>query len=186
MKPPEIRARLKSTGRSQRALGLAIGKSKDSVSRLLTGQRMMDIDEAAAITSFFGEDGAHAPRSVRLDVYGYAAAGSDDRFSIATDQVLDEIEVPAGLVRGPAFGVRVAGGSMHPRLFDGEIVIAERGVPPTRNKEVVVEMRDGTGLVKEYRGQKDGYLFLFQYNPEKEVRVPLTQVRVMHSAFRWR
>jgi phage repressor protein C with HTH and peptisase S24 domain len=186
MKPPEIRRRLVETGRTQAALARHIGKSKDSVSRLVAGQRNMDVEELDAIKSFFGDDQPAAPTYVRLPVFGYAAAGGADRVAMASDQVLDYVELPAGLVRGDAFGVRVTGSSMYPRLFDGETVIAERNVPPVRNREVVVELSDGTGLVKEYRGQKDGVLFLFQYSPEEEVRIPLVKVRAMHSAFRWR
>lgn len=184
MKPPEIRRRLEETGRTQAALARHMGKSKDSVSRLLNGARAMDVDELEDIKSFFGEDRPPEPTHVRLPVFGYAAMGSDDRVALASDQILDYVELPVGLVRGQAFGVRTAGGSMYPRLFDGELVIAERGVPPVRNREVVVELTDDTGLVKEYRGQKDGFLFLWQYNPEQEIRIPLTKVRKMHFAYR--
>jgi SOS-response transcriptional repressor LexA len=186
MKPAEIRARLASTGRTQTALGRAIGKSKDSVSRLLSGQRSMDVDELAAIQAFFGDDRPAAPEFMRVPVFGYAAMGSPDRVMLASDQVLDYIELPSGLVRPNAFGVRLAGESMFPRLMSGETVIAEPQVPLVRNKEVVVQLKDDTALVKEYRQQKDGYLFLWQYNPEEEVRIPLTQVRAMHYAWRWR
>lgn len=186
MKAPEIRARLKDSGRSQAALARAIGKSKDSVSRLLNNARGMDVDEAEKIDAFFGVGVAAQPAYLRLPVFGYAAAGGEDRVALADDQVLDHVEIPRGLVRGEAFGVRVAGESMYPRLQSGETVIAERGVAPIRNKEVLVELRDGSGLVKEYRGQKDGFLFLWQYNPEREVRIELSKVRTMCSAFRWR
>lgn len=186
MKPPEIRDRLRSTGRSQRSLADYVGVSKDSMSRLLNEQRSMGMEEAERIKAFFGEDKPPPPEYIRLPVFGYAAAGAEDRVALASDQVLDYVEIPPGLVRGDAFGVRVAGESMYPRLFSGETVIAERNVPPVRNREVMVELTDGTGLVKEYRGMRDGVLFLFQYSPEKEVRVPLIQVRAMHAAFRWR
>lgn len=186
MKPPEIRRRLEETGRTQAALARHLGKSKDSVSRLLNGMRTMDVDELEGIKTFFGDDRPPEPSFIRLPVFGYAGAGGEDRIALASDQILDYVELPAGLARGDAFGVRVAGESMYPRLFSGETVIAERNVPPVRNREVVVELTDGTGLVKEYRGQKDGVLFLWQYNPEQEVRIPLTRVRKMHAAFRWR
>ncbi|MBW8815569.1 MAG: helix-turn-helix transcriptional regulator [Caulobacterales bacterium] len=186
MKAPEIRRRLEQSGRTQTALARHLGKSKDSVSRLVMGMRGISADEAEAIKEFFGDDQPQGPVFVKLPVFGYAAAGSSDRVSIASDQVLDHVEVPAGLVRGDGFGVRLSGDSMYPRLFDGEIVIAERNVPPVRHREVVVELRDGTALVKEYRGTKDGFLFLWQYNPESEVRIELTKVRAMHAAFRWR
>ena len=121
-----------------------------------------------------------------VPVFGYAAAGGDDRVALASDQILDQVAVPNGLLRGDAFIVRLVGESMYPRLRSGEAVMVERNVPPVRNDDVLVELTDGSGLIKEYRGQRDGYLFLFQYNPEQEVRIPLTKVQSIHAAWPWR
>lgn len=186
MKPPEIRQRLKETGRTQAALATYLGKSKDSVSRLLNNQRGLDVDELEQIKSFFGDDKPAEPAFVRIPVFGYAALGGEDRIALASDQVLEMIELPYGLARPDAFGVRLTGESMYPRLRSGELVVAEPGLAPVRNGEVLVELQDGTGLVKEYRGQKDGFLFLWQYNPEDEVRIPLTRVRRIIAAWPWR
>lgn len=181
MKPPEIRKRLDDTGRTQAALARHLGKSKDSISRLMTGQRGIDADEAEEIKRFFGDDVQPAPTTQLIPVYGYAAAGGGDRVSIASDQVLDRIEVPAGLTRGDTIAIRVAGDSMEPRLYSGELVIVGLGVPPTRNGDCVIEMKDGTALVKQYRGQRDGVVFLHQLNPEDEIRVPMIQIKGMHA-----
>lgn len=181
MKPPEIRERLKATGRTQAALGKAIGKKKDSVSRLLLGERSMDVDEAAAIRAFFGDDQVAGPTFLRIPVYGYAAAGGDDHVAIASDHVLDWVEIPAGMVRPDAFAIRVAGESMEPRLYSGEQVIVNPGVPPLRDGDCVVEMRDGSALVKQYRGQRDGVVFLNQHNPPREIRVDASKVKTIHA-----
>lgn len=181
MKPPEIRARLKDTGRTQAALARHIGKSKDSVSRLLTGQRTLEVDEAEAIRGFFGEDQPVGPIYTQIPVYGYAAAGGDDRVALASDQVLDRIEIPAGLTRGEAFAIRVSGDSMEPRLYSGELVIVGKGIPPQKNGDCVVEMKDGSALVKQYRSQKDGVVFLHQLNPDQELRLDAVKVRAIHA-----
>jgi len=133
-----------------------------------------------------GESAMPARSGQRVRVFGYAALGGDDRVALASDQVLDEITVPAGIMRPGAFILRLVGESMHPRLRSGEQVVVEPDIPPVRNEDVLVELRDGTGIVKEYRGQKDGYVFLFQYNPEREIKLPLTQVSRMHAAWPWR
>jgi phage repressor protein C with HTH and peptisase S24 domain len=181
MKPPEIRARLKETGRTQMALGRAIGKSKDSVSRLLAGERSMDVEEADKIRSFFGAEQDAGPQFQQIPVFGYAAAGGGDRISIASDQVLDRIEVPLGLSRGDAIAIRVMGDSMEPRLYSGELVIVGLGVPPMRNGDCVVEMRDGSAIVKQYKGQRDGAVFLAQLNPGEEVRIDASKVKAIHA-----
>ncbi|WP_312066267.1 S24 family peptidase [Brevundimonas sp.] len=181
MKPPEIRDRLKRSGRSQAALARAIGKSKDSVSRLMTGQRAMEVEEAAAIRSFFDEGAEAGPQFIQIPVYGYAAAGGEDRVALAEDQVLDRIEVPAGLVRGDAVAIRIAGDSMEPRLYSGEMVIVGLGVPPQKNGDCVVELRDGTAMVKQYQGTRDNVVFLHQLNPDKEVRLDASKVKAIHA-----
>jgi len=181
MKPPEIRKRLAETGRTSASLARHLGKSKDSVSRLLNEQRAMDVEEHEKIVSFFGDDHVAAPAFVQIPVYGYAAAGGGDRIALAEDRVLDNIEVPAGMAKGQTIAIRIAGDSMEPRLFSGELVIVELGIPPSRNRDCVVEMKDGTALVKEYRGMRDGQAFLFQYNPAEEVRLAVTQIKALHA-----
>ncbi len=181
MKPSDIRAKLEQTGRTQAALARHLGKSKDSVSRLLLDSRALRAEEAEQIKAFFAESGeASEPQFIQIPVYGYAAAGTD-RIAIADDRVLDRIEVPLGLARGEIMAIRVAGDSMEPRLNSGEIVIVGKDAPPAKNGDCVVEMRDGTALVKQYRGQRDGQVFLWQYNPEREFGVDASKVKHIHA-----
>ncbi len=70
---------------------------------------------------------------------------------------------------------------MEPRLFSGETVVVALNVTPTRFGDCVVELKDGTGLVKQYRGRRDGYVFLYQYNPEREVRLREDEIRAIHA-----
>ena len=182
MRGADIKRRLRESGRSQVALGKFLGVTKDSVGRLVNETRKIEADERDRITAFFaGEPSEPSPAFVRLDVYGYAAAGGDDRVAIAEDRVVDRIEVPVGMVRGDAFAIRVAGDSMEPRLYSGEIVIVARNMAPTRNGDCVVETKDGSAVVKQYRGQRDGVVFLHQYNPDKEVRIKADDVRAVHA-----
>lgn len=179
--PSEIKSRLRSTGRNQAALGRHIGVSKDSISRLMKGERKVSAEEAIKIKAFFADDPAATPPVDMLDVYGYAQAGGEDHIGMASDQVIDRIEVPAGLVRGQAIGIRVAGDSMEPRLYSGETVIVGLNVPPERDRDCVVELKDGTGMVKQYKGRRDGQIFLHQYNPDRELRIDATRVKAIHA-----
>lgn len=181
MKPAEIRTRLNETGRTQMALARAVGKSKDSISRLLKGERSLDVDEAEQIQRFFGDDQPRAPVFIQLPVYGYVAPGALDRVSIEPDQVLDRLEIPSGLLRGEGIVVRVPGDTMEPRLYSGETVIAGRNVPPQRLGDCVVELKDGTAMVKQYRGQRDNVVFLHQHNPDQEIRIDATKVKGVHA-----
>lgn len=141
----------------------------------------MTAEEAEKIESFFAGDEPAGPAFELIDVYGYAQAGGEDRIGLASDQVIDRIEVPAGLVRGRAIGVRVAGDSMEPRLYSGETVIIGLNMSPQRDRDCVVEFHDGTGIVKQYKGQRDGVVFLHQYNPDSEVRVDASKVKAIHA-----
>lgn len=179
MKPPEIRARLKRTGRTQQALARSIGKSKDSVSRLLKGERSLDVEEAQQIRDFFGDDDA-ADATGQVPVYGMPIPGDPDRFSLSADQVLDRIELPAGMTRGETIAVRMPSEVMAPRLFSGEIVIVARGVPAAIHGDCLVELKDGAGMVRHYVGQKEGHVFLRQFNPDREIRIEATKVRALH------
>jgi phage repressor protein C with HTH and peptisase S24 domain len=181
MKPEEIRARLKASGRSAAQLGRHLGKKRDSMSRLLSGDRRMTAEELQGIREFFEADNDVAPQYETIDVYGYAAAGGTDRVAMGDGRAIDRIEIPAGLVRGPTIGIRVVGDSMEPRLFSGETVIVGMNVPPGRDRDCVVELMDGTAMVKTYRGSRDGWVFLHQYNPDEEVKVGSDKVRAIHA-----
>lgn len=181
MKPDEIRERLRATGRSQAALGRAIGAGKDSMSRLMRGSRRMSAEEQERIKAFFSGDETATPPFVKIPIYGYAAAGGEDRVAVAEDQITDEVEVPAGLVRGDVFGIRVVGDSMYPRLMSGEVLLVGRKLSPMRDRDCVVEFNDATAIVKLYKGQRDATLFLHQFNPDRELRFPIGSVKAVHA-----
>lgn len=74
---------------------------------------------------------------------------------------------------------------MQPRLFAGEIVFAQLGLPPAERADCVVEFYDGTAMVKTYLRERDGTLFLRHWDPAEEVRVPGVQVKARHAVV-WR
>jgi phage repressor protein C with HTH and peptisase S24 domain len=179
MDASDIQAMLARSGRSQSDLGRFLGISKDSVYRLVNGRRKLEAGEAERLKGFFEPE--TGPRYDVLNVFGYAQAGGDDRVSLASDHVIDRLEVPSGLVRGRAIAVRVAGDSMEPRLFSGETLIIAIDRPPERDRDCVVEFLDGTAIVKTYKGTRDGWVHLMQYNPEKAVKVQASSVRAIHA-----
>lgn len=119
----------------------------------------------------------------RLDVYGFAAAGPDEVFALGEGQAIDQLELPMGIELGPGeyFVVRPPGSSMEPRIFPGEPLVVRRHYPPARDKDVIVEFSDGTGLVKTYKGQKDGRVLVEQFNPPKLLSFDATSVRALHA-----
>lgn len=177
MTPVNIQTRLEQSGKTQRELAQFLKRSKDSVSRLVNSKRQISADEAQKIEEFFAPHLVSAPLFRSIDVFGYTPQNLPDRVAISSDRVFDHIEVPEGLVRGDMIAVRVPGDTMEPRLYSGEIVIVARDVPPSRNSDCLIEFLDGTAIVKQYRGQRDGVIFLWQYNPEQEIRLTSTSIK---------
>ena len=100
-------------------------------------------------------------------------------------KIIEWIEPPALRPAADLVAIRVLGDTMEPRLFAGELVVAQLGVPPARDRDCFVELLDGSGLVKSYRGLKMGHVLLGQFNPDDEVRLEATKVRALHAVI-WR
>lgn len=119
-----------------------------------------------------------------VPVFGYAAGGGDDLIALADGDVIDHMKLPYGLELGPGewFVVKPIGSSMEPRIMAGEALLIRRRAPASYGKDVLVELADGTALVKLYRGQRDGQVFLEQLNPPRTFPVEATKVRAIHGA----
>lgn len=56
-----------------------------------------------------------------------------------------------------AYGLRVYGDSMSPRIKHGEFVLVEPNAAPVRYEEVLVRTADGRSMIKVYANFADGY-----------------------------
>ena len=196
MKGRDVKARLARTNRSQKELAAfmsaKLGRevSAKSISRLVTEDRRIGVEEANAIEDFFADQGfgdsyfpvptaAGAPTG-KIPLYGFAAAASFDGVAYSSDHVLDWIDAP---IRNVDAAFRVTGSSMEPRLFAGETVFVKLGVPPARGEDAVIELKDETQgvLIKTFTAQRDGFVFLHQWNPASEVRLKAQDVRALHA-----
>ncbi len=120
-------------------------------------------------------------QSRKLRVFGYAATSDGDRIAIASDRILDMMEIPAELDPSTHFVILPIGSSMEPRIFAGEPQVVRRNYPPGRDRLVLIEFNDGTGVIKSYRGQKDGRVFVEQYNPPKTLDYDASTVKALHA-----
>jgi phage repressor protein C with HTH and peptisase S24 domain len=198
--PADIPNRLAKIGRSQADLARALNLDPSSLTKTIRGLRQMKAAEVAKIEAFL-EESAHDPqpernvrrymgqsqqRGSKIPVYGYAAGGGEERIAVNDGGIVDWIDAPplwSGA--GDLFGVRVIGSSMEPRLFEGELVIAQRNLPPARERDCLIELKDGSALVKTYTRQKEGRVFYRQWNPEKEAHLPALDVKALHAIV-WR
>lgn len=172
------------------ALGM---DSSDFYRRLKRGTGELRESEARIVRAFINDNdppsaaraapASAGPSAERLPVYGYAAASDGDRITLNDGSELETYELPMGLALGPGdyFVVRPLGSSMEPRIFPGETLVVRRGYPPGRGTDVVIEFRDGSALVKTYKGQRDGRIFVEQFNEPKILDFEATTVKALHA-----
>jgi phage repressor protein C with HTH and peptisase S24 domain len=76
-----------------------------------------------------------------------------------------------------AFALYVEGDSMEPRYFAGELLYVNPNRPVTKHCFVAVELADGQGLIKQFLRRSDDYLMLRQFNPAKDIRLAVRDVK---------
>lgn len=172
-------------------LSKTLGMNSSYLYRKLKNGGDLTERQAQAVRAFFGEANetpthqTPPPRdtSNKLPVYGYAAATDGDRIALNEGEIIDWIELPHGLALGPGefFGVRPMGSSMEPRIFPGETLVVRKNYPPARDKDVVIEFSDGSGVIKTYEGQRQGRVFAKQWNEPRTLDYDATTVRALHA-----
>jgi len=146
------------------------GLSADSRTEAAPG---MSEGEQAASFPF-----AAGPRD--LPVLGVAVGGKDAWFD-TNGQANEYIERPP-LLSGvsEAYAVYVIGDSMSPALKEGHVVHVHPYKRPTSGCEVVVQIADGRGLIKEFVRRDSHKLVLRQHNPPKEITFDVEEVKAVH------
>lgn len=189
--PKDIPERLRRAGRRQSDLARYLSLDPSSLTKTIKGDRRLKADELVKIEEFFGDE--PAPTSTasrrpqrRIPVYGYAAAGGDERIAFNSGNIIDFIDPPPlWNGAGDLVALRVLGDSMTPRLFEGEMVVAQVNLPPLRGQDCVIEMNDGSALVKTYRGIKGRVIEAEQWNPQQAVIVDKERAKAVHAII-WR
>lgn len=163
--------------------------------RKLSKSQSLTLAEAEAVRAFLDGDepsvDAAPPTGRRVPVYGYAAMGSagdgdeGERIAMGTGDVIDWTELPAGLnPRGECFVIHPIGSSMEPRIFEGEPLLVLVRQPPLRNGDALIEFNDGTGVVKSYRGTRQGRVWAHQFNPDGGKDYDSASVKALHRVVR--
>jgi SOS-response transcriptional repressor LexA len=115
-----------------------------------------------------------------LPVLGAVKGGSEGFY-------FNEGEPKEFIVRPPAlsgvsngFALYVEGDSMEPRYFAGEVLFVNPNRPITKGCFVAVELLDGQGMIKQFLRRNDDHVVLHQYNPAKDLRLALREVKRMY------
>jgi phage repressor protein C with HTH and peptisase S24 domain/DNA-binding XRE family transcriptional regulator len=125
--------------------------------------------------------------SAKIPVYGQAVGGIDGEFVMNGDRLEDVFAPPSLSSVAGAYAVYVAGESMEPRYFDGEIVFVNPVKRVRRGDFVVAQIQaeeHGARLayVKRFVRWNAQVLVLAQYNPEKELHFAAEHVVSVHLA----
>lgn len=80
-----------------------------------------------------------------------------------------------------AYGLRVQGDSMHPRIKNGEFVLVEPNKPFYAGDEVMVKTRDGRAMIKEFIYLRDGMYRLDSVNSDHSpIHLQESEVEKIH------
>lgn len=127
-----------------------------------------------------------------IDVYGTAVCGEAQTGDFALNgQVVDRVRRPPALEGATGvFGIYVLGDSMEPRYENGDLVFIHPGRPVTVGSDVLVEMHahegdsHGAAYLKRLAKRTGGYLLLEQFNPPRQIKVPMKQVKHIYRVMR--
>jgi phage repressor protein C with HTH and peptisase S24 domain len=115
-----------------------------------------------------------------LPVLGVAAGGEDAWFD-TNGQANEYIERPPMLSGvSDAYAIYVIGDSMSPALREGHLVHVHPHKRATPGCEVVVQLADGRGLIKELVRRDNRKIVLRQHNPVKELSFDTAQISAVH------
>jgi phage repressor protein C with HTH and peptisase S24 domain len=178
-----IRAQLARTGKPQKVIGEILERDAGVVSRIMAGRRPLKAEELRKIRAYFESDAPAAEpertadEDLRMPIYGSARGGLDGDF-IDTLNPIGWRPVPHWMlgVQSPA-AIRISGESMEPRYFNGELLWADPSKPVRRKDFVLLEFKDGRGLVKRYVGPKGDAIEVEQLNPAKRLSIPRDELR---------
>ena len=123
-----------------------------------------------------------APNPGMAAVYGLAA-GETDAVTISPGSEIRYVPMhPAQRGYARIGAVEVVGETMYPRWKPRELAYFVFDLPGNRGDDVVVELEDGTAVIKEYLGRTATNLMLKDWHPAERVfEIPLTRVRSVHA-----
>lgn len=108
-----------------------------------------------------------------IPVWGIVDAGDGESYAVNTeDTPIDYITpLPQQEMDNDAYGLLVAGTSMSPALEPGYIACINTRKPVLSGRLCVVELKDGSALIKKFIKRDKGKIILHQYNPEKDLEI---------------
>ena len=111
-----------------------------------------------------------------------AGRGGNEQEMYLQDGPIDYIRRPPSLAHvRDAYAIYMVGESMYPRFRPGQILHVNPFKPPQPGTGVVVTLKSGAVLIKEFVRQGAKTLSLRQYNPAEDLAYPQSEVEALHT-----
>lgn len=187
---------------SQKALADKVGIAESVISRMLypagkknkrnIGEKSVHMIEEALNLPRGTFDGINSNSPQQGDEFEYAGklrAGTIPVIGeaiLGVDGMIDMVEIRAGWLQiyssdQDAYGLKVKGDSMHPRIQSGEFVVIEPNTHVHSGDEVFVRTIDGHNMIKIMTKTRDGsYQFSSINNEHKPITLDSNEVEKMH------
>jgi len=196
-------AKKKILGISQGAIADELNMGQSAVASLLNGVNALNASNAAALARILqvsvgefspsiAEEIATMAKSLKPDEIEYAgrirqgAVPVIGEAILGVDGMIDMVEFRAGWLHiysadKDAYGLKVKGDSMHPRIQSGEFVVIEPNTHVHSGDEVFVRTIDGHNMIKVMTKTRDGsFQFSSINNEHKPITLEPGEVEKMH------
>ena len=163
----------KQAGLTQCEVSKLVGISQTGYSDWETGKNRVDSQTLHKLAKLFGVttdyllgNDTYQRKGVSIPVYGDVAAGLPIE---ATENIVDYEEIDAALAAtGEFFGLRVRGGSMEPRIKEGDVVIVRKQEDADTGDTVIALVNGDSATVKRIKKEASG-LSLIPNNPTYDI-----------------
>ncbi|EOS94741.1 helix-turn-helix domain-containing protein [Erwinia tracheiphila] len=174
------------------ALARALSVTSKAVSKWLNAESVPRQDKMNEIANFLDVDVIwlqHGKESEKLEFAGSIKDGYVPVIGeavLGVDGSVDMIEFRAGWLRiysgdKDAYGLKVKGDSMWPRIQSGEYVVIEPNTGVHAGDEVFVRTMDGHNMIKIMSKTRDGdYKFSSVNSDHRPITLEINQIEKMH------
>lgn len=196
-------AKKRSLGLSQGAIADELNIGQSAVASLFNGVNALNSSNAAALAKILkvpvdefspslAAEIASMAQSLKSDTLEYAGKPRNGAVPVVgeailgVDGMIDMVEIRAGWLQiyssdKDAYGLKVKGDSMHPRIQSGEFVVIEPNTHVHSGDEVFVRTIDGHNMIKIMTKTRDGtYQFSSINNEHKPITLEPGEIDKMH------
>ncbi|TCL06860.1 LexA family transcriptional regulator [Sodalis ligni] len=186
-------AKKKELGLSQESIAHDLGVVQSAVAQILSGKNALNLSRALEFAKILKVGVADFSPDLAKEMAGFSSGNIQDSVEVmgspkegvipvkgeailGMDGSIDMLEFHAGWLRiySPdvdAYGVRVKGDSMWPRIQSGEFVVIEPNTKTHPGDEVFVRTHEGHNMIKILNYTRDG---LYQFTSINNAHPPIT------------